>query len=105
MACKPDYIEFLMDRLRDCGEIRFRKMFGDYCIYIDEKPLILVCDNIAYVKKVKEIEDWMQEAESGCPYDGAKEHWILDVEHPGSLRNIMRALWEVTPYPKKKKRT
>lgn len=104
MACKPEYIEFLVERLKDCGEVRTRKMFGDYCVYIDEKPLILVCDNIAYVKKQSAIENWMTEAECGCPYDGAKEHWILDVEHPGSLKVIMKALWEATPYPRRKRK-
>lgn len=51
MACTTEYIEFVCSQLQGAGVIRARKMFGDWCIYIDEKPIILACDNLCYVKK------------------------------------------------------
>ncbi len=102
MACTLDYIDFVCSQLNGIGEIRTRKMFGDWCIYIDEKPVVLACDNICYVKKHAEIEDMMSDAECGCPYDGAKEHYILDIEHGDDAKRVVRKLAEVLPYPKKK---
>ena len=64
--------------------------------------MVLLCDNIAYVKKHPVITDMMQEAETGIPYDGAKEHYILDVEHKDVLLRIVGALEKVLPYPKEK---
>ncbi len=77
-------------------------MFGDYMIYLDEKPIILVCDNIAYIKRLPELSDLMSDAESGIPYEGAKEHYILDVEHKTILQEVVSRLWKYLPYPSQK---
>lgn len=47
MASNIEFIEFISSQLEDLGYVRCRKMFGDYMIYLDEKPIILVCDNIS----------------------------------------------------------
>ncbi len=52
MTCSSDFIEFICDILAPLGEIRFRKMMGDYVIYVNDKCVITACDNIAYVKKL-----------------------------------------------------
>ena len=45
MATTQDYIEYVCERLPDCGNVRYRKMFGEYMAYINDKPLLTVCDN------------------------------------------------------------
>lgn len=102
MACTTEYIDFVCSQLDGAGVIRSRKMFGDWCIYIDEKPVILACDDICYVKKHPAIAELMQDALSGFPYDGAKEHYILDIEHRDKAIEIIKALLPILPYPKKK---
>lgn len=102
MACSQNYIDFVCSQLRGSGVIRTRKMFGDWCIYVDEKAVILACDEQCYVKKHQAIEDLMQDAQVGFPYDGAKEHYILDIEHSDKAKLVVSRLLEVLPYPKKK---
>lgn len=46
----------------------------------------------------------MTDAEVGFPYDGAKEHYILDVEHRDSALPIIKALLPHIPLPKQKKK-
>ena len=77
MASNIEFIEFICSQLEDLGCVRYRKMFGDYMVYLNEKPIILVCDDIAYIKKHPGISDMMQDAENGTPYEGAKEHYIF----------------------------
>lgn len=103
MACTTDYIDFVCSQLNGVGTIRSKKMFGDWLIYIDEKPIILACDNICYVKKLPTIAELMTGADTGFPYDGAKEHYILDIEHRDKAIKIIKTLLPVIPYPKKKK--
>ncbi len=79
-------------------------MFGDYCIYVDERPIALACDNIVYIKKHKAIEEMMADAEVGFPYDGAKEHYILDIEHRDNALLAIKALLPHVPLPKAKKK-
>ncbi|MCQ2209883.1 MAG: TfoX/Sxy family protein [Paludibacteraceae bacterium] len=104
MSCSIDYIEYVCSQLSSVGEVRSRKMMGDYLIYIDEKPVIIACDNLCYVKKVPEIESLMVEAECGFPYPGAKEHYILDIDHKKEAMMVVKILRDVLPYPKQRKK-
>lgn len=103
MACSTEFIDFIQDVLKDVGDVRTRKMFGDWMIYVDEKPVVLACDDMAFVKKLPAINNLMEDAECGFPYEGAKEHYILEMGHQSLARDVVRKLVEVTPIPKKKK--
>lgn len=103
MACSTDFIEFVCSQLSSVGVVRSRRMMGDWLIYVDEKCVIVACDNICYVKKIPEIEQLMADAECGCPYDGAREHYILDIEHRELAEQVVSRLRDVLPYPKQKK--
>ncbi len=46
----------------------------------------------------------MSEAECGIPYDGAKERYILDIDHASQARQIVSLLEKVTPFPKDRKK-
>ena len=74
---------------------------ADWLIYIDEKPVILAYDNIGYVKKLPVIAELMTGADTGFPYDGAKEYYILDIERRDKAIEIVETLLPVIPYPKK----
>lgn len=102
MACSTDYIDFICSQLEGVGVIRTRKMFGDWMIYIDEKPIIIACDNICYVKKLPEIDGML--SDTGFPYEGAKEHYILDIEHRDEAIKVVKVLLPLIPYPKKRKK-
>ncbi|MDO4159150.1 MAG: TfoX/Sxy family protein [Prevotellaceae bacterium] len=104
MASCNEYIDFICSQISSVGVVRSRKMFGDYVVYVNEKAVILVCDNIPYVKIHPAIAHLMTNAEKGFPYKGAKEHYILDVEHCDSALQVVRILEEVLPFPKTKNR-
>lgn len=104
MACSLDFIEFVSSQIAAAGTVRCRKMFGGYIVYVDEKPVIIVCDNIPYVKEHEAIKSMMSSAERGFPYEGAKEHYILDVSKTDFAVNVVKALVEVLPYPKSRKK-
>lgn len=71
-------------------------------VYVNDKPVLLVCDNTVFVKKLPEIEELMSGAECGVPYDGAKEHYILDIENRELTAKAAQILERITPVPKKK---
>jgi len=104
MSTTADFIEYVCEQIRGVGNVRSRKMFGEYMIYVNEKPILLVCDNIVYVKELECIYEKMKQAEKGFPYSGAKEHYILDIDDADFAREIIRILEPVTPLPKPKKK-
>ena len=102
MATSKEYIEYVMSSIGLTGNARYKKMFGEYMIYINDKPLLLVCDNNVFVKKLPEVGAIIPDAPYGFPYDGAKEHYILDIENRELTAKAVEILERITPVPKKK---
>lgn len=100
MACTKEYIDFVCSQLEGVGEIRTRKMCGDWCIYIDNKLVILVCDNLCYVKMHPSIEPMMKGAWTSYPYKGAKEHYVLGIENKEQALSVIKKLIKEMPTPK-----
>jgi TfoX/Sxy family transcriptional regulator of competence genes len=105
MATTKDFIEFVCEQIHDVGAVRYRKMFGEYMVYVNDKPILLVCDDTVYVKKYESIQKMMEDADKGSPYEGAKEHYILDIDNADLCKEIIKELEPniQVPKPKKKK--
>lgn len=104
MATTVEYVEYVCEQIKSIGEVRYKKMFGEYMVYVNDKPVILVCDNNTFVKKLECIREIMEEAETGFPYDGAKEHYILDIDDKELCNVVVKKIEEVTPVPKPRKK-
>ncbi len=102
MACTREFIDFVCEAISPLGEVRSLKMMGDYVIYLNEKCIITACDNCAYIKKLDCIAPLMSDAETGHPYEGAKECYILDLSDQSKSRKIIATLWPALPFPKRK---
>lgn len=100
MASSLDYIEYVCEQIAGVGAIRYKKMFGEYMVYINDKPILLVCDNTVFVKKLDCIQTHMTDASVGYPYNGAKEHYILDIDNINLSKLIIQILEPITPLPK-----
>lgn len=79
-------------------------MFGEYVIYVNDKPILLVCGNTVFVKILPELADVMACAEIGLPYEGGKEHYILDIEDTEKIRTVIGILEPITPLPRPRKK-
>ena len=102
MATSQDFIQYVCDKINFDGKITYKKMFGEYMVYVNAKPILLVCDNTVMVKKVPELADLMKDAPDGIPYEGAKVHYILDIENRELVRSVIAVLEPITPLPKKR---
>lgn len=105
MATTSEYIEYVCEQIKGVGDIRYKKMFGEYMVYVNNKPVIIVCDNKPFVKKLDCIYDEMKDAQTACPYNGAKEHYILNIDDSAFCKDIIIKLEKVTPLPKSKKKS
>ena len=103
MSTSNEYILFVLEQLDGISDVTYKKMFGEYIVYVREKPILIVCDNCVMVKKVPELAELMKDAPDGFPYDGAKVHYILDIENRPLTAQVVDILVKVTKVPKKKK--
>lgn len=104
MATTAAYMEYVMERLAAFGDWHCRKLFGEYMAYRSGKPLLLMCDNTVFVKKLPELAVLMEQAGCGLPYEGAKEHYVLDLENTVLLERVLPLLEAATPLPKPRKK-
>lgn len=102
MATTNDYIEYVCEQIKDVGEVRYKKMFGEFMVYVNDKPVIIVCDNVPFVKKLECIKNIMQNAQTGYPYNGAKEHYVLDIDDSELCKSVVIEIEKVTEIPKKR---
>ncbi|MDR1696707.1 MAG: TfoX/Sxy family protein [Rickettsiales bacterium] len=108
MATTADYMEYVCAQIAGTGEIRYKKMFGEYMVYVDGRPVLLVCDNTPFVKILPETAALFAQhgvtPSRGFPYAGAKEHYILDIENTDLAVDMLRALARILPLPKSRKK-
>lgn len=105
MASNLEYVQYVCDQMRDAGEIRYKKMFGEYTIYCNSKVLGLICGNQVFVKPTIAGEALMPNATKVPPYQGAKPHLVLeDLDDKDFVVRFVVATCEELPLPKPKKK-
>ena len=107
MASKEATIEYLMEQMGQAGNIRYRKMFGEYAIYCNEKVVALVCDDQLYVKPTTAGHAMIEMLEEAPPYPGAKLYYLISAdlwENRDFLSQLITTTANELPLPKIKKR-
>lgn len=107
MATSQSIVDDLLERLAAAGRVTARKMFGEYCLYLDEKPIALVCDDTLFVKPTPAGRALLPDVEERPPYPGAKPHFMLaydDWTDRDALCRLARVTFEALPAPKPRSR-
>ena len=102
MATTQEFLEYLCETASKSGIATYKRMFGEAMVYINSKPLLLVCNNTVYIKMRDEVKDILAEAQTGYPYAKAKLHYILDIDNADLLNEVISILEPITPVPVKK---
>ncbi|HQB41905.1 MAG TPA: TfoX/Sxy family protein [Candidatus Cloacimonadota bacterium] len=104
MASKIEFVEFVCDQLSEAGNISYKKMFGEYGIYMDGKFIAAVCDNQFFVKITEAGRKVLPEPVEAEMYEGSNLAFLIeDVENRDLLNNLLKATWSELPFPKPKK--
>lgn len=111
MASTKDYAEYVMDCISSVNlDLRIHRMFGEYCIYANDKPIMFIMDDTVCVKCHPSVEELMRGSrvidilEDDEKFKGKSWFmWVLDIER-GDIEEIIYALERLLPMPKPKKR-
>ena len=91
----PDFVQYIVEQASLSGQVSARKMFGDYCLYCDGKPVGLICDNCLYLKPIKQLEPLLRDddRQMRLPYEGAKPHYVIsEVDDRDYLSLLVRTV-------------
>ena len=107
MGSEMNFVEFIVDQLEEAGTIRYRKMFGEFAIYCNEKIVGLICDNQFFVKPTAAGREFIGEErlEEQSPYPGAKPYYLIadQVEDRDWLSELVQISEKELPLPRAKK--
>jgi len=105
MASELCFVEFVVDQMKNAGEIKYRKMFGEYAIYCNNKVVALVCDDQLFIKPTKAGNSFIENIVEEPPYPGAKLYYLVEdkVEDSNWLSQLIRLTEQELPKPKVKK--
>lgn len=106
MATSKEFHDYVVDSLQRIGDVTTKKMMGEYCIYYKGKLIGDICDNCLLLKPTESVLRLMPETERAYPYEGSRTLMAVvdDVENIERMREVLDAMVEELPEPKKKKR-
>lgn len=104
MASTQEFVIYVCGQMEDAGAIFYRKMFGEYGIYYNNKLIGVICENHLYIKTTEKGRNCLTNIIEEPPYSGAKPHFrIDDLKNKSLLADLLKATWEELPEPKPKK--
>ncbi len=106
MASDLSFVEFVLEQIQNVGAIRYRKMFGEYALYCNDKVVALICDNQLFVKPTKAGKLFIGEVVEKPPYKGAKPSFLIEgqIENRDWISNLISITQEELPTPISKKK-
>lgn len=104
MATDPQFVEYLCEQARLGSALTYKKMFGEYALYLDDKVIALVCDNQLFVKPTVAGRQILGEVAEHPPYPGAKPYFRLgdEIDDDECLRRLFKVTAQALPPPKTK---
>lgn len=104
MGTKLDFMQYVEDQLSGLFGLRFKKMFGEYGIFIYEKMVGILADDQFFIKPTEQGVKLMSEPSYAPPYPGAKDYFLIEnLEDKKLLKELLLVTYEALPIPKKKK--
>jgi len=71
MASDVDFVAHVCGQAGLGNALSYRKMFGEYALYLDGRVVALVCDNMLFVKPTDAGRALLGAVEEAPPYPGA----------------------------------
>jgi TfoX/Sxy family transcriptional regulator of competence genes len=107
MASDQNFLDFVLEQIKNAGEITAKKMFGEYGIYADGKLFGLICDNKLFIKPTITGRAFIANVIEVSPYEGAKPSFLIEdkIEDSDWLSELIRISVKELPPPKQKNKT
>ena len=109
MSTDQSYVDYICEQADLGPALSFKKMFGEYALYLDGKVVALVCDNCLFMKPTDDGRALLRTVDEQPPYPGAKAYFQIgdELDDRALLQHVLLATARALPLakPKKVKRT
>lgn len=101
MASTDEYLEYVLDLLREVPEVTYCKMMGKYMLYCEGVLFGGIYDDRLLLKDVPAAR--VAFAVEQIPHPGAKPMLLVDGEDPALVASIVDTMMPQLPKPKLRK--
>lgn len=104
MPTDRSFLDYVVEQSGLEGALTFKRLFGEYALYLDGKVVAFACDNSLLLKPTEAGHSLAPDLPGRPPYPGAKDYPVLDelLDEPDALRRILRATADALPPPRPK---
>lgn len=104
MATNIDFVEYVQGQAALGARLTYKKMFGEYALYLDGKVVAFACDDSLFLKPTEAGKATLPSVTLGKPYPEAKDYYVLDefLDDAELLQRALQATADVLPAPKPK---
>jgi TfoX/Sxy family transcriptional regulator of competence genes len=104
VATDQNFVEHIQSQSGLGQHLSFKKMFGEYALYLHGKVVAFACDNQLYLKPTAEGRTLLGRVSEHPPYPGAKLYFRIDeqMEDRELLRSVFETTAKALPLPKPK---
>ncbi len=105
MGTERSFVDYVAEVVKLGSRLSYKKLFGEYALYLDGKVVAFACDNSLYIKPSKAAATLAPDLPQGPPYPEAKDYPIADelLDDPEALRHLIEETAALMPLPKPKK--
>lgn len=80
MSTSKNTIDYLKDQLASLHGVSTKRMFGEYCLYVDGFPIAFVCSDQLFIKPTETNKQLLIKELIGFPYPGAKPYFVIPAD-------------------------
>ena len=110
MASRLETVEAIAARTGLTDRLTWKRMFGEFALYLNEKYIAMVADDRLFLKPTDAVRTLLGSPVEARPYPGAKYYFLAEdeLESPALLRKALEmteaALPPAKPKPAKRKK-
>lgn len=87
MASSKEYLEYVLELLREVESVTCKKMMGEYMLYKEDILFGGIYDNRFLIKKTTSLEN--SGLKEQIPYPSAKSMLLIDSEDPDEIKRLV----------------
>jgi TfoX/Sxy family transcriptional regulator of competence genes len=106
MASDQKFVDYIIDQIDFARQVTYKKMFGEYGLYFDNKLFGLVCDNKLFIKPTLSGRQFIGNIVEAPPYPGAKPSFLISerLDDRDWLKKLVSVTVKELPEPKLKRK-
>ena len=87
MASNNEFLQFVLELLRETRGITYKKMMGEFLLYKDGVLFGGIYDNLFLIKNVPSLKEYGLKEQ--IPYPSAKPMLLIDSEDPDEITEMV----------------